>query len=134
MTALPASILAQAAASPCAFSSEVASEFAAGSTPAWFKSLPANLQSALTATASAGNATTGATTTTSTGKGTTAVVVKTTGGKTTGSAASSASSASASASSAAASSSSSSGGASMPTAVVGAGLAGAMGIFGLLAL
>ncbi|KAK3672529.1 hypothetical protein LTR78_007579 [Recurvomyces mirabilis] len=158
-TALPSSLIAEAMTNPAAASSEIAAEFSTA-TPTWFTALPTDIQTYLvplatggslanvtgaanmTAIASSaiGNSTAvsagqssilaslsaqnssvvaGATTGTSSGAGST--------GSVTGA------SASRSASGSAGASSSSAAGA-VPTAIVGMGLAGAVGIVGLFAL
>jgi hypothetical protein len=128
-----------------AVSSKLASEFSAGETPTWFTALPTPIQTYLLGQGGASNATgllnstaivhhNGTASTTKTKP-----VVVTTHGRTThltGVAHTTAKNTNtqAAASSSAGASSSSSGGASMPTAIIGAGLAGAVGFVGLLAL
>ena len=46
-TALPPSVLAQAATNQAGFASEIASSLAAGSTPEWYQALPTDVKSAL---------------------------------------------------------------------------------------
>ena len=140
-TALPSSLVAEALTNSQAVASEIASEFSAGSTPAWFTSLPTAIQSYLLGpvASQAANAT-GLLNSTAVANSSSATVVKTktnTHGQTTlvtGSNTQTAAGASSSAASSSGASSSSSGGASMPTNIIGAGLAGAVGLVGLLAL
>ncbi|KAF2770963.1 hypothetical protein EJ03DRAFT_326032 [Teratosphaeria nubilosa] len=148
-TALPSSLIAEAVTNSAAVSSQIASEFAEGSTPGWFQSLPPDVKTYLvpvssTATATAASSGTAAATGASYGSGISTGSSGIMGGNTTaatavttGSLSSSSSSASTSSGSSAASatgSSSSSAGASMPTAMFGAGIAGVMGLVCLLAL
>jgi hypothetical protein len=134
--------VAEALTNPGAVSSEIASEFSQGITPTWFTALPTPIQTYLLGQGATGNSTgilnstvphnTTLSRTTATlthGGKTTHItgVVHTTGGHNTKTQA-------AASSSSAGASSSSSGGASMPTNIIGAGLAGAVGLVGLLAL
>ena len=159
LTALPPSALAEAAASPTAFAQEVASEISAGNPPAWYTALPPSVQSYLqqsVATGSVGSVSLPSASISSVTiiAGNSTIVANGTiipNGNSTihttrpatrphgppahpTNAQESSAVASASAASASAASSSSSGGASMPTAIIGAGLAGAVGIVGLFAL
>jgi hypothetical protein len=144
LTALPSSLLAEALTNSKAVSLELASEFSEGITPTWFTALPTPVQSYLLQQGASSNATglvnstiphnTTLARTTATlthNHHTTRItgVVHTGGHTTKPQAAASSSSAAASSSS-----SSSTGGASMPTNIIGAGLAGAVGLVGLLAL
>ncbi|OCK74643.1 hypothetical protein K432DRAFT_386698 [Lepidopterella palustris CBS 459.81] len=150
-TALPSSLLAVAATNPAALGSIISSEFAAGQTPAWYSALPPDVKSYLPILASEelGSTTMLASPTgpvsvqpTSVGNATSMAISASIGSvnnstvvssvhpatlTTTGGAAGASSTK-------AAASSSSSGGASYPTAVVGAGIAGAIGFLGMLAL
>jgi len=133
---LPSSLQAEALTNPAAAASEISAEFASSATPTWFSKLSPDVQSyflaqgAATTTAgpiatgvSGGNTTSigpysNTTITTSSGAATTAAATTLlAAGTTTGT-----------------STSSSTGGASMPTQVVGAGLAGAIGLIGMLVL
>jgi len=156
-TALPSSLLAEALTNSAAVSSQIASEFSAGSTPSWFSALPTPIQSYLThgsgsnATSAVisniSNATALANSTTISRSGTavtTKAVLPHHHTKSAGSAGTltstqsvsgmASSSAPAAGSSSAAAASASSGSGAIPTAVVGAGLAGVVGIVGLFAL
>ncbi|KAK3720399.1 hypothetical protein LTR37_003811 [Vermiconidia calcicola] len=154
-TALPSSLYSQALISPTAVASQVASQFAAGNTPSWYTALPTPIQSYLQASASVNgtgavtNGTAGVIHTTGSNSSTlTTTSTRRTGALTTerttrggndetttrtraGGAGSDASSSAAAGS---ASASESTGGASLPTAIVGAGVAGVFGVVGLLAL
>lgn len=141
-TALPSSLVAEALTDPAAVSSEIASEFSAGITPSWFAALPTGIQSYLLgpAASQAANAT-GILNSTMIGNSSSVTQVKTTtkpngqttivtdAGRTTNGGGNTQTGAAASASG----SSSSSQGAA-PTNVIGAGIAGAVGLVGLLAL
>ncbi|KAK4508463.1 hypothetical protein PRZ48_002202 [Zasmidium cellare] len=142
-TALPSSLIQEALTNSAAVSSKIASEFSAGETPAWFTALPSDVQTYLVPAGTFPNATgsvvsagatnsansTGNTTTfsrTST-RAPTTITSTATSSETSGSGSNDAASASDA-------SSSSTGGASMPTNIVGLGLAGAVGLVGVLAL
>ncbi|EME89760.1 uncharacterized protein MYCFIDRAFT_210177 [Pseudocercospora fijiensis CIRAD86] len=136
-TALPSSLIQEALTNSAGVSSELASEFAAGQTPSWFTALPSDVQTYLvpaivdaTAVTSASGAPHPSANSTS---GNTTSIILTTRVTSSSSSSSSETGASATGSSSDSSSSSSEAGA-MPTAVLGAGLAGAVGIVGLLAL
>ena len=141
LTALPPSLLSIAATNTDEVISIVASSFSAGETPAWFSALPTDVQSYLlsgaaftatpmdTASISSVQASIGATLSPS--LNTTAISsVHSASLKATTTEASSV----AGSPSSAGASSTSSGGASYPSAVVGAGVAGALGLLGMLAL
>ena len=145
-TALPSSLVAEALTNTGAVASQIASEFSVGSTPAWFTALPTGIQSYLLGpVASQVSNGTGLLNSTAIANSSSATVVRTTTstqghttlvtghGRTTATGGSNTQTGAA-ASSSGASSSSSSGGASMPTNIIGAGLAGAVGLVGLLAL
>ncbi|KAF7189649.1 hypothetical protein HII31_08969 [Pseudocercospora fuligena] len=143
-TALPSSLIQEALTNSAGVSSELASEFAAGQTPSWFTALPSDVQTYLvpagavaTANATAitsasgapypsANSTSGNSTTSRSRTLTTSASLTSTSGS------SSETGASGTGSSSESSSSSEAG--AMPTAIIGAGLAGAVGIVGLLAL
>ncbi|KAF2162352.1 hypothetical protein M409DRAFT_27356 [Zasmidium cellare ATCC 36951] len=142
-TALPSSLIQEALTNSAAVSSEIASEFSAGSTPAWFTALPSDVQTYLVPVASFPNATgsvisAGPTNSAnSTGNSTTLSRTSTRGPTTITSTATNSGSGSGSNNGASATqgeSSSSTGGASMPTNIMGLGLAGAVGLVGVLAL
>ncbi|KAF4307035.1 hypothetical protein GTA08_BOTSDO04983 [Botryosphaeria dothidea] len=156
ITALPSSLLSVALTNQAAVSSIIASEVAAGSPQPWISALPSDIQSYLFAAATAGVSITAAPTATPTAganatSALSSIVSSVAAGNsssnatTTGSSASSTSSSSEESSAASESSSatgtrsgssasaSSTGGAALPTAV-GAGLAGVVGIIGMLAL
>jgi len=136
---LPSSLQAVALTNPAAAASEISSEFETG-TPTWFTKLPTDVQTYfITAAGSAVPTTTAFTGTggslyssnsTSTGKFLNSTITST--GSTTSDSATT--SGSGTAASTTASSSSSTGGASLPTQVIGAGIAGALGVLGMLAL
>ncbi|KAF2461152.1 hypothetical protein BDY21DRAFT_361141 [Lineolata rhizophorae] len=140
-TALPASLVSEALTNSAAVSSEIASQFAAGDTPSWFAALPTDVQTYLAPVATvtesppfpAGNSTMGGATNSNS-----AAVTSTATSTTTSTDADESdeptSSSSSDESEETAASSSSTGGASLPTAVVGYGVAGAMGVLGMLAL
>jgi len=134
---LPSSLQAEALTNPGAAASAISAEFATA-TPTWFSELSPDIQTyllgqgatttalvALSTGLSGSNITaTGIysnTTITSSGAAASSSAAKTTG-------------AAAGTTSGKASTSSSTGGASMPTQVIGAGLAGAIGLIGMLAL
>ncbi|KAK4634366.1 hypothetical protein CLAFUW4_00840 [Fulvia fulva] len=144
-TALPSSLIQEALTNSAAVASDISAEFAAGSTPAWFTALPTDVQTYLvpsqlypnaTATGTLisvgptnsanatgyGNSTRSSSTS---GRSTNTVTATETGegSEETGASATQGES-----------SSSSSAGASMPSAIVGMGLAGAVGLVGVLAL
>lgn len=142
-TALPASLLAIGIANPDELASLIASSLSAGQTPAWYSALPPDVKSYLptllseeasAATVSTPLSNTASisgiispslnTTTISSVHSASLKATTTAAGSTAGSAAATASSAHAS----------STGGASYPSAVVGAGVAGALGLLGMLAL
>jgi len=137
ITALPSSLLAVAITNPAEASTEIAAEFATG-TPTWFSKLPTDVQTylltvggaAVTPSPIGSGGLFSSNTTATTGKFLNTTSSTAAGSTTDGSAATSA----ASSSKGPASSSSSTGGASMPTQVVGAGIAGILGIVGMLAL
>jgi hypothetical protein len=136
LTALPSSLLAIAITNSDEAASIIASSFAAGETPAWFSALPTDVQSYLlysevTPTATPLGNSTSATFSPSLNTTVISSVHSASLTATTTGAGSAAGSASGSASSAHASST---GGASYPSAVVGAGVAGALGLLGMLAL
>lgn len=148
-TAIPPESISAALADQQGFASTLASELAAGSTPGWFASLPPDVTSALPLIYSAAAPTPTETTVTSTSVstsvstsevGTTAAPSSgPTGGNST--VISTVSTGTLSSTNGANSgapttgtSSQSTGGAAYPTAVVGAGLAGALGFLGMLAL
>ncbi|KAK5123064.1 hypothetical protein LTR85_003260 [Meristemomyces frigidus] len=161
-TALPSSVIAEALTNSAAVSSEIASEFAAGNTPTWFTALPSDIQTYLVPAATTAANITSANATTILGTATgiaanssavsgaqsgilasasahnSSVISRASLGTSTasssGSSSSSTGSSSGSSGSSSGSSSSSSAGASMPTAIIGAGLAGALGVVGLFAL
>ncbi|KAF1981088.1 hypothetical protein K402DRAFT_425677 [Aulographum hederae CBS 113979] len=141
LTAIPSSLLDVAATNPVEFSSIIASEFAEATPPAWFTSLPTDIQTLLLATptaASSGmpgssvNSTlpmpTGSTNSTTGGNGTVSNSTITSSTRTMPTLPSDAST------SAEQTSTTSTGGAALPSAVIGAGIAGAIGFVGMLAL
>jgi len=139
---LPTSLQAVALTNPAAAASEISSEFSTG-TPTWFTKLPTDVQTYfITAAASAVPTTSAAITgtggtlfssnSTATGKFLNSTITSTAAATSSGAATSGGAASSAASGSAA--SSSSSGGASTPTQIIGAGLAGAMGLIGMLAL
>lgn len=161
-TALPLSLLSIAITNPNAVASIISSEFAAGETPAWYSSLPANIKSYLTAdaatafltsstpapsTSSSFSASAYATSTPATTPAPT-VVSSGTAIASLGSVVSSLNSTfhsatlststkatlAASTGASAAATAASTGAASLPTAVIGAGLAGALSMLGMLVL
>jgi len=138
---LPSSLQAVALTNPAAAASEIHSEFLTG-TPTWFSNLPTDVQTYLiTSKDSSAVPTTAAlagtggslfsSNSSATGKFLNSTAAASTAAATTSGAALSSAGSSASGH---AGSSSSTGGASMPTQVIGAGIAGALGIFGMLAL
>ncbi|KXT10856.1 hypothetical protein AC579_1954 [Pseudocercospora musae] len=127
-TALPSSLIQEALTNSAGVSSELASEFAAGQTPSWFTALPSDVQTYLVPAGAI--ATANATAITSASGAPYPSANSTSRSSTTGS--SSETGASGTGSSNESSSSSEAG--AMPTAILGAGLAGAVGIVGLLAL
>lgn len=146
-TAVPHSLISQLANNPAAASS-FESQFAAGSTPGWFSSLPTDVRSYLhtyqptfAVLASATNATRMNMTQTSSSQSSTSSSMSTSdsgavgSGSTTsaGSTGSDNSQSASSASAAAASSKTSAGGAFKPTGAVAAGIVGVVGILGLAA-
>jgi len=130
LQALPSSLQAVALTNSAAAASEISAEFATG-TPTWFTVLPTDVQTYfLTAAGSAAPMTTGFSNTTVTGK----FHNSTTSSAAATSSAEASSTEAAASASGTASSSSSSGGAAMPTQMISAGLAGALGFIGMLAL
>lgn len=133
-TALPPSLLAIGYTNAPEVGSIIASAFSAGQTPAWYSALPSDVKSYLpilyseeapTTTPlsiSAGISSSLNTTAISSVQSASLKATTTAAGSVTGSASS------------AGASSTSSGGASYPSAVVGAGVAGALGLLGMLAL
>ncbi|OQO12323.1 hypothetical protein B0A48_02965 [Cryoendolithus antarcticus] len=153
-TGLPSSILQEALTNSAGLSSEIASEFRVA-TPTWFTALPTDIQTYLVSAANSPSAFANATAGIASTLNGTAIMNSTSvaaaqssissansaqissevasasaAGTTSGGAGSGA----ASATSASASSSSSAAGASMPTALYGMSLVGAMGLVGVLAL
>ncbi|KAF2264473.1 hypothetical protein CC78DRAFT_580254 [Lojkania enalia] len=134
-TALPSSVLSEALADPTSFASAVASSIAAGNTPSWILALPTEVQSLLPSLypVETPASTTEAPLTTpppvsSPSAGTiTGPPGNSTGGSTFNSP-------TPSATDGAPSSSQSGNGAAAPTAVIGAGIAGAIGLLGMLVL
>lgn len=139
-TALPSSLVQEFLTNSAEASSAIASEFAAGSIPSWFTGLPSDVQTYLFPSGAV--ATADATAITSGPSMPSAYSTESAYGTSTGSSqitstsdSDSSSKTSASRTSSTASSSETySAGASMPTAVMGVGLAGAVGFVGLLAL
>jgi hypothetical protein len=137
---LPSSLQAVALTNPAEAATEISSEFATG-TPTWFTKLPTDVQSYFITAAGSAVPTTLAITgtggslyssnSTTTGKFLNSTITSTAAATSSGAATSGASG---TAASTGASSSSSTGGASLPTQVIGAGIAGALGVFGMLAL
>lgn len=141
-TALPSTLIQEYLTNSAAVSSELASDFSAGEYPDWFTSLPTAVQTYLVPAGNAANATgssapyiSAAPTNSmnSTGNSTLSRTSRTPSlsSSPTGSPSSSGNGAQSSSDSG---SSSSTGGASMPTAIMGMGLAGAVGLVGVLAL
>jgi hypothetical protein len=133
--ALPSSILAVAITNPSAAATIISSEFATG-TPTWFTKLPSDVQTyfltaqgaAVPTAAPTGN---NGTLSTATGKFSNSTTAAATSSGLTTKLTSAAASTAATTS---AKSSSSTGGAALPTGIVGAGIAGAIGLMGMLAL
>ncbi|KAF2018636.1 hypothetical protein BU24DRAFT_101199 [Aaosphaeria arxii CBS 175.79] len=132
-TAIPPEVQVSAFQNPSSFGAEVASSISAGNPPAWYTGLPADVKSALPSLYPAAAVTTPSATPTSAASSSQASSASSESESASSSAATTSSPSSSSAASAAPSSSST-GGAAAPTAVVGAGLAGLMGVVGLLAL
>lgn len=137
-TALPSSLASQLTANPVAFSSAVVAQFSASGVPSWYENLPAPIQTYLVGQASAavpsGSISSVLPLNSTVALNSTALSSRTRTVPVTESSAIPSSSEAAPSPAGAASSSSSEGGASLPTAIVGAGLAGAVGLVGLLAL
>lgn len=145
VTALPSSLISEYETNSAAVASEISSAFEAGNTPSWFTALPTAVQTYLVPVAETGNVTaiqssvSGAPTVivNSTANSTlattrrTPTVTRTTSGSDSESTGSNDDDSSSTSDS---SSETSSGGASVPTAIMGMGLAGAAGLVGLLAL
>ncbi|KAH7114448.1 hypothetical protein B0J11DRAFT_584865 [Dendryphion nanum] len=121
ITAIPPTQLSKALNDEAAFSSEIASSLSAGKTPEWFLALPSDVKSLLPSLypAQAAALTAPATTAAATSSATSAA---------------SATQVPAQVSTAAVVSTSSKGAAARPTGVVGAGIAGAIGVLGMLVL
>ncbi|OQO05141.1 hypothetical protein B0A48_08161 [Cryoendolithus antarcticus] len=153
-TGLPSSILQEALTNSAGLSSEIASEFRVA-TPTWFTALPTDIQTYLVSAANSPSAFANATAGIASTLNGTAVMNSTSvaaaqssilssnsaeissevaSASAAGTTSRGAGSGAASATSAGASSSSSAAGASMPTALYGMGLAGAVGLVGVLAL
>ncbi|ORY13715.1 hypothetical protein BCR34DRAFT_586305 [Clohesyomyces aquaticus] len=144
-TAIPPESISQALQNPDSFASALSSELLVGSTPGWFQSLPADVKSILPQLypAQAAATTTDVSSTPSASASATvfssrASISASSSGSLNSTAITSVNSPTLSAtggkSSAASTSAVSTGGASYPTAVVGAGIAGAIGFLGMLAM
>jgi hypothetical protein len=145
LTALPSSDLALAYTNPGAFQSAMYSSLSAGNIPDWYQSLPSDVKTILpqlypaeaAATPTADSTSSSEAETTSTAVETSTAVVGTISGKPTGGAnvTSTVNSPTLSrTSSGSGAPSQTSNGASVPTAVIGSGIAGALGVFGMLLL
>lgn len=138
-TGIPSSVQALARESPAALVSQLQSSLSAGSTPEWYAALPTNVRSILPSLFPAATsavttpATTEAPVPTSAGTGT-GTISNIRNSTTVSTVRSPTLSASSSIDGEASATSSSTGGASYPTAVFGAGVAGALGVLGMLAL
>jgi hypothetical protein len=137
---LPSSILSLALSNPDAATSLIEQAFATG-TPAWFTSLPAEVQTYFETQVAAGPATaTAAVPLTTGGSGSGNGTAQTTGKYTNGTTSSSGSTKTVSSAgstgtgSGGAGSATSTGGAAVPTAIIGGGIAGLVGLLGMLAL
>ncbi|KAF2198658.1 hypothetical protein GQ43DRAFT_465442 [Delitschia confertaspora ATCC 74209] len=157
-TAIPSSVQEYVLASPVAFASEMASSIAAGKTPEWYAALPTDVKSALPSLFPAAASTTVSMVETTSAVTSTSVSISVSVTSSTSDSITAVPSASASiivsgnstvattvrsptlsatdtgSRTTSASSSSSSGAASLPTAVVGAAYAGALGMLGMLVL
>jgi len=140
-SALPSSLQAIALTNPAAAATIISSEFASSATPSWFSKLPADVQTYFITAASSAVPTTAPLGTGIGGKNGTALSTGKFTNSTTSSAAATSSGSTLLVSSVAsatgtttAKASSSSGGAAMPTQAMGAGLAGVVGLIGMLAL
>ncbi|KAF2667745.1 hypothetical protein BT63DRAFT_457047 [Microthyrium microscopicum] len=132
--ALPSSLQALALTNQPSAAAVISSELSGGSAPAWFSSLPAEVQTYFITQGAA--ATAGASAAASVGASASSAIASITKGASSAIASATsgaAKSATASGSGSAASSSSSGSGAA-PTGVIGAGIAGAIGLVGMLAL
>ncbi|KAF2274575.1 uncharacterized protein EI97DRAFT_102752 [Westerdykella ornata] len=138
-TAIPAESVSSALADPSAFSSELASSLSAGSTPGWYQSLPADVKSYLPLLYPAvAPATTTPPSSEPTGAETSSGAAPTVSGSPSGKNVTSITSVLSPTPSASktgpASSQSSGGAAALPTGMINAGVVGALGLLGMIAL